>query len=277
MLNALTVDVEDYFQVSNFENSVKTEDWDKYESRVVKNTRKILSILSQNGSKATFFILGWIAERFPEIVMEIDTQGHEIASHGYSHKLIYRMSKEEFKDDLIKSLEILEGITKKKVLGYRAASCSVTEDSLWALDVLKENGIKYDSSVFPIHHDRYGIPGANRFIHRWNNDGLVEFPFSTVSILGHNLPVAGGGYFRLYPYWFTKWAIEKTNREGHPAIVYIHPWELDCKQPRIKAGLIPGFRHYINLGKTEDRLKALLSDFQFTGANDVIKSQGLIA
>jgi len=277
MLNALTIDVEDYFQVSNFENAVKMEDWDKYESRVVKNTREILSILSQNDSKATFFILGWIAERFPEIVMEIDAQGHEIASHGYSHKLIYRMSREEFKDDLIRSLEILERITKKKVLGYRAASCSVTEDSLWALDVLKENGIKYDSSVFPIHHDRYGIPDADRFIHRWNNNGLVELPFSTVNILGQNIPVAGGGYFRLYPYWFTKWAIEKINREGYPAIVYIHPWELDYKQPRIKANLISGCRHYINLRKTEDRLKALLSDFKFTGALEVVKSQGLIA
>jgi len=269
-LNALTIDVEDYYQVSNFEGIVKKEDWDKYESRVYKNTRRLLDILDEYSTKATFFILGWTAEKFPELVAEIDSRGHEAASHGYWHKLVYDLTKEEFRDDLSRSLKILEGITGKKVLGFRAASCSITKDSLWALDILKECGMRYDASVFPIHHSRYGIPEADRYMTRWHNNGLVEFPFSTIEIFGHNLPIAGGGYFRLYPYWFTRWAINKLNREGHPAMVYIHPWEIDDKQPRMKGNAIANFRHYVNLTKNELKIRRLLTDFRFTTIKDLI-------
>lgn len=270
MLNALTIDVEDYYQVSNFEHIVKKDDWDGYESRVAGNTRKILDILDEANARATFFVLGWTAEKFPELVKEIDKRGHEVASHGYWHKLIYRMSKNEFKEDLDKSIKVLEHSIGKKVLGFRAASCSITKDSLWAFDVLEERGIEYDSSVFPIHHDRYGIPGADRFVHKMSNNNLTEFPFSTVKVLGHNLPVAGGGYFRLYPYWFTKWAIKKINSEGHPAMVYIHPWEIDPGQPRIKSNTLSDFRHYVNIGYNENKIRKLLKDFKFTKIEDLI-------
>ena len=276
MLNALTFDVEDYFQVSNFEGAVKREDWDRYESRVVENTRRILDILLRHGTKATFFILGWTAERFPEIAREIDSQGHEIASHGYSHRLVYRMSKEEFREDLTRSIKILESLIDKRIMGFRAASCSITRDSLWAFDLLKECGIKYDASIFPIHHDRYGIPDAERFIHRYNGNGLVEFPFSTMRIFGKNAPVGGGGYLRLYPYWFTKLAINRIDRTGHPAMVYIHPWEMDHDQPRIKCNVIAGFRHYVNLKGNERKLENLLKDFKFGRVADVLKSRGLV-
>lgn len=276
MLNAVTFDVEDYFQVSNFDSFVKRDDWEKYESRVVNNTRKILDILFENNTKATFFVLGWVAEKFPEIVKEIDLQGHEVASHGYSHRLVYQLSRDEFREDLFKSLKILEGITGKRVIGYRAASCSITKDSLWALDILKEAGIKYDASIFPIYHDRYGIPKAERFAHKWNNNGLVEFPFSTIRICGQNIPVAGGGYFRLYPYRLTKSAIKKINSEGNPAMVFIHPWEIDSQQPRIKTGFLAGFRHYVNLKENEAKLKKILKDFKFAKVADILESLGLI-
>jgi polysaccharide deacetylase family protein (PEP-CTERM system associated) len=276
MLNALTVDVEDYFQVSNFENIVKREEWDKYEHRVVNNTRRILDILSKNNTKATFFILGWTAKRFPEIIEKIDREGHEVASHGYSHRLVYKMSKEEFRDELAESVNILERITGKKVIGYRAASCSITQRSLWAFDILRELGIKYDASIFPIHHDRYGIPAAERYINSYNHHGVVEFPFSTVQVLGQNLPVAGGGYFRLYPYWFTRLAIHRINGEGFPAMIYVHPWEIDDKQPRMDTNFTTRFRHYVNIEKTQNRLEHLLKDFKFTRAADVIKSFGFI-
>lgn len=270
MNNILTIDVEDYFQVSNFEHLVKKEDWDRHESRVVNNTRKILDILDETDTKATFFVLGWVAEKFPELVKEIDSRGHEVASHGYWHRLIYDLTKEEFKDDLERSVKVLENITGKKVMGFRAASCSITKDSLWAMDVLKDNHIRYDASVFPVHHDRYGIPGANRHIHKWQNNGLTEIPFSTVKLLGYSIPVAGGGYFRLYPYWFTKWAIKKINSEGHPAMVYIHPWEMDPEQPRMKSGAFAAFRHYVNIKDNEEKLRRLLKDFKFTMVKELI-------
>ena len=275
MLNALTFDVEDYFQVSAFEGIIRYEDWDKLESRVVFNTEKILGILSGYKVKATFFILGWVAERFPEIVKEIDREGHEVASHGYGHKLIYNQTRAEFRNDLKKSVNILEEIIGKRVTGYRACSYSIVKETLWALDTLREEGLKYDSSIFPIIHDRYGMPDAPRFPHVVVEGGrgdksLIEFPLSTVKLMGRNFPIAGGGYLRLFPYSLIKWGIRRINREGHPAIIYLHPWEFDPERPRQSVPLLTRFRHYVNLRKTEKKLRALLEDFNFAPVREVL-------
>lgn len=273
MLNALTIDVEDYFQVSAFESIVSRQDWPAYECRVEPNTRLILSILREARVKATFFILGWVAEHFRSLVEEIASDGHEIASHGYFHKLVYNQSKDEFRADLRKSIDILEGITGKPVLGYRAPSYSITRNSWWALDVLIEAGLKYDSSIFPIHHDRYGISDFPRFPHQIKDD-LSEFPLSTLKIWGMNFPIAGGGYFRLLPYPITRWAIKRVNdREGQPVIFYLHPWEFDPAQPRQKIGGLSKFRHYVNLDKTEAKFRRLLEDFQFAPVKSVISNR----
>jgi len=270
MLNALTIDVEDYYQVENFAGVVKRSEWEKLESRVVRNARRILDILAEHGTKATFFVLGWVAERHPELVTEIDAAGHEIATHGYAHELVYSQSREEFAKDLALSITAIEKIINKKVIGYRAPSCSITKDSLWAFDIIKKAGLRYDASIFPIHHDRYGIPDAKRYVHRWDDTGLVEFPFSTLRVAGHNIPVAGGGYFRLYPYAITKWAIARINRDGYPAMVYVHPWEFDQDQPRIKVGRLAGFRHYVGIASNEKKLRRLLGDFKFGTVREIL-------
>jgi polysaccharide deacetylase family protein (PEP-CTERM system associated) len=268
--NYLTIDVEDYFHVSAFENSIKFEEWGSFESRVVNNTRKILEILSEAGEiKATFFILGWVAEKHPEIVKEINADGHEIACHSYRHRLVYNMTPEEFMSDLSKAKKILEDIIGKKILGYRAPSYSITKRSLWAFEILEDNGFEYDSSIFPITHDRYGIPDAPRFKYDLVEHNLVEYPISTSKILGLKVPVSGGGYFRLFPYWFSRLALRKiNNNENQPYMFYIHPWEIDLEQPRINgANVFSRFRHYNNLGKTAKRFKRLLRDFKFGPIN----------
>ena len=266
MLNILTIDIEDYYHVSAFESVVQRDDWGKFESRVVDNTMRILSILKAFNTKATFFVLGWVAEQYPQIVKYIEQDGHEVASHSYDHRLIYDQSKEEFREDIRKTKAILESIISNEVLGYRATSYSITEKSLWALDILVEEGFLYDSSIFPIIHDIYGIPNAKRFPHiilDKEKNRLWEFPLSTIRLLGANVPIAGGGYFRLFPYGFTRWAIRRLNKVGHPAIVYIHPWEIDPHQPRLSGSRISRFRHYTNLDKTETRLESLLQEFNF--------------
>ena len=263
--NYLTIDVEDYFQVSAFENQIKPEDWPQYESRVNKNTRNILTTLDRYNVKATFFIVGWIAEKHPELVREIDRRGHEIGCHSYRHQRITTLSKDSFRQDTQKSKDILEEIIGRKVRGYRAPSYTITKKTLWALDILAELGFEYDSSIFPVYHDTYGIPDAPRFSYEIKELGLIEYPISTAKILGRNVPVAGGGYFRLFPYWFTKAALGRINsREGKPFVFYLHPWEIDPEQPRINsAGLLSRFRHYVNLSKTKDRFDLLLQDFKF--------------
>lgn len=267
MLNALTIDVEDYYQVSGFESQIQFEQWPNYESRVVGNTWRLLELLHFHKVKATFFILGWIAERYPQVVMAIRQEGHEVASHGYRHRLVYNMSREEFSEDTKRSKNILEDLTGVRVIGYRAASYSVVPRTLWALDILQELGFEYDSSIFPILHDRYGIPGAPRFPYFHSlSEGrkILEFPLSTVQLFGRNLPIAGGGYFRLFPYSFIRWGIGQINRrENAPAIIYLHPWEIDPNQPKLDGSRLSRFRHYVNLEKTESRLKRLLHDFQF--------------
>jgi len=266
VVNILTFDIEDYYMVSAFECNVKMQDWSNYESRVVLNTRKLLFLLSQFNIKATFFILGWVAEKFPELVRDIHIQGHEIAAHGYSHRLVYNQSPDEFRADVKKTKRILEDIIQRPVIGYRAPSFSITQKSIWAVKILVEEGYKYDSSIFPIYHNRGGMPHAERFFHRIsvNDSGIFEVPVSTVKLWGQNIPVCGGGYFRLFPYWFTQRAIYKINSEKHPAVIYIHPWELDHEQPKIKSNYLNEFRHYVNLKKTEAKLKKLLKDFVFS-------------
>jgi polysaccharide deacetylase family protein (PEP-CTERM system associated) len=279
MLNALTIDVEDYYQVSAFESVVRFEDWDRHENRVEQNTYRILDRLDVHQTKATFFVLGWIAERQSKLVRAIHERGHEVASHGYAHQRIYTQTPDQFREETRRSKRILEDITGQRVIGYRAASYSITPKSLWALDILIEEGFLYDSSIFPIYHDRYGMPGYHRSCHILNGQGkgqLVEFPLSTIRLAYINIPIAGGGYFRLYPYAFTRWGIRHLNRkERQPAVVYLHPWEIDPQQPRIGAKGLSRFRHYLNLDKTESRLIRLLHDFRFGTMAEVIKERGL--
>ncbi|MFO0754207.1 MAG: XrtA system polysaccharide deacetylase [Thermodesulfovibrionales bacterium] len=266
VVNAFTVDVEDYYMVSAFEGSVRFEEWDRYESRVEKNTRRILETLDRYGVKGTFFVLGWIAERCRGLVRDIGAAGHEVACHGYRHRLIYTMTPEEFREDLRRAKGILEECSGAAVSGYRAASYSIVRETLWALDILIEERFRYDSSIFPIHHDRYGIPGGERFAHRIERAGgsIVEIPPSTISLFGRNIPVAGGGYLRLFPLEVTRAALKSiSRREGKPAVVYLHPWEIDPRQPRIRCRLKSRLRHYVNLKSTAAKVEALLREFPF--------------
>jgi polysaccharide deacetylase family protein (PEP-CTERM system associated) len=267
MQNALTVDVEDYFQVAAFDRVVKPADWESAEPRVERNTHALLEIFAEFDCKATFFVLGWVADRFPGVVHAIQAGGHEIASHGYSHQLIYTQSVEEFRAETDRSKKLLEDIAQVPVRGYRAASYSITARSLWALEVLADAGFEYDSSIFPIRHDRYGIVGAPENPHRVllpSGRTLVEFPISTVKLGPLRLPVSGGGYFRLYPYAVSRMlAARKIKHSGQPFVFYLHPWEIDPDQPRIAASALSRFRHYNNLARCEARLRRLLGDFSF--------------
>jgi polysaccharide deacetylase family protein (PEP-CTERM system associated) len=279
--NALTVDVEDYFHVAALAPSIPRDGWDGRESRVVANTRKLLAKFEQFDVRGTFFVLGWVAERHPQLVREIAARGHEIACHGFSHRLVYEQAPEEFREETLRAKQLLEDITGSKVLGYRAASYSIVRESLWALDILVELGFTYDSSIFPVHHDRYGIPGAERVPHRMTTPSgasIVEWPLATASILGFRLPVAGGGYFRLLPYWLSRWGLASINRsELQPFIFYLHPWEIDPAQPRVAASLLSRLRHYTNLGKCEGRLERLLDDFRFGTVRDGLETLGLLS
>jgi len=273
MLNALTVDVEDYFQVSAFDNQLSRADWDSMPSRVVESTNRLLRLFDDRGARGTFFVLGWVAERYPHLVRAIQAAGHEIASHGYEHRLVYENGPAALREDLRRSRGVLESITGLRVRGYRAPSYSVTRQSLWALDILIEEGYEYDSSIYPIRHDRYGIPDWPRQIHEVRRPGgsIWELPGSTVQVLGTNLPIGGGGYFRLLPYMWTALGIARLNRkEGRPAIFYIHPWEVDPGQPRLPGSMLSRFRHYRNLDRTEGRLQTLLTDFEFGTVAEVL-------
>jgi polysaccharide deacetylase family protein (PEP-CTERM system associated) len=265
-MNAMTVDVEDYFQVSAFDGIVPRNRWEQMDSRVVANTERLLAIFGEAGVRGTFFVLGWIADRFPALVRSIAGHGHEIASHGHSHRLVYDITPAQFREDVRRSKAVLETACGAAVEGYRAPSFSITRRSLWALDILIEEGFRYDASIFPIHHDRYGIPGSPRHPYqlRRGTAAILEVPASTVQWGPLNFPVAGGGYFRLLPYGWTRWGIRRINtREQRPAIFYMHPWEIDPEQPRLAATLLSRFRHYRNLDQTEHRLRQLLSDFRF--------------
>ena len=276
--NAFSVDVEDWYQVSDFEEQVRLEEWDRYESRVVPNTRRLLKLLDEFDVKGTFFILTWNAERHPGLVEEIAAAGHEIATHGYAHRLVYEQGRDLYKQDLERSQEILMGILGEPVKGYRAPSFSVTSRSMWALDVMLEAGLEYDSSIFPVQDALYGIPGALRFpfvIHQSGTQKLVEFPMTTAKLGSKNLPLGGGAYLRLLPYQYMRWGMRRVNREGEPALVYLHPWEIDPDQPRIKSRGKRGFStHYLRLDAMEDKLRRLLSDFRFAPMSQVLAERG---
>jgi polysaccharide deacetylase family protein (PEP-CTERM system associated) len=278
IVNAMTVDVEDYFHVSAFADCVPRSGWDSFESRVAKNTDRLLGLFDAARVRATFFVLGWVAERHPSLVRRIAEAGHEVGSHGFSHRLIYDQSPAEFREDLIRSRTAIANAVSAPVLGYRAPSFSITERSLWALDIIREEGFVYDASVFPIRHDRYGLPSAPRHFHERECAGgrLWECPGSTIRVAGTNLPVAGGGYFRLLPYAWTRWGISRLNRrERRPAIFYLHPWEIDPAQPRLEgASTISRVRHYTNLDRTESRLRRLVRDFRFAPLRDVLIDSG---
>ena len=264
--NAFTVDVEDYYHVSGFADRIAPADWDGYESRVVPNTRRILELLDACSVRATFFVLGWVADRFPQLIREIHRGGHELGCHSYSHRLVYEMTPDEFRKDLRRARQVVEDVAATPVLAYRAPSFSITERSLWALEILAEEGFEYDSSIFPIHHDRYGIPGAERFPHRIDcrSGSLVEFPPSVCRIGKLNAPVGGGGYFRLYPAALTeRWLARINSRYNQPFMFYVHPWEFDPDQPRLPGSRRSRFRHYLNLDKTEQRTRRLLQRFRF--------------
>jgi polysaccharide deacetylase family protein (PEP-CTERM system associated) len=276
VVNAMTVDVEDYFHVSVFDGVVPRSRWDRLESRVTANTSRMLDIFAEHGVRGTFFVLGWVAERFPELVRRIAAAGHEIASHGYGHRLVYDQTPAAFREDVRRAKALLEDASGARVHGYRAPSYSIVPRSLWALDVLIEEGHAYDSSIFPIRHDRYGIPVSGRHAYVVDRPGgrLVEAPASTTTFGGMNLPVAGGGYFRLLPYAWTRWGISRVNAEAKPAIFYLHPWEIDPGQPRLSCGLLSRIRHYRNLSQTESRLRRLLGEFSWGRLRDVLPSAG---
>ncbi len=280
IVNAFTVDVEDYYQVEAFSQHIQRSHWDDYASHVEKNTDEILLLLDNKNTKGTFFTLGCVAEKHPSIVRKIVDQGHEIASHGYSHKLIYKQSQEEFKQETVKSKAILEDIAQIEVRGYRAATYSITRKSLWALDILVEAGFIYDSSIFPIRHDRYGIADINPLPHELKTLGgqsIVEFPITILKTKLINFPIAGGGYFRLFPYTFTRWALGKVNQQKNEFVFYIHPWEIDDSQPVImKAGLVTKFRHYNNIKTCKQKLEKLLTDFKFDTLGTILERKQLI-
>lgn len=266
VVNAMTVDVEDYFQASAFDRLVSRTSWYERDSRVVGNTHRLLECFHRHQVQATFFILGWVAERFPSLVRDIAALGHEVASHGFHHQLIYTLAPEQFRDDVRRAKQTIEDAGGCPVRGYRAPSFSIVRSSLWALDVLIEEGYSYDASVFPIHHDRYGIPDAPRRPHviERTAGSIVEVPASTVRVGRANLPIAGGGYFRLLPYGFTKWGISRVNeRDRDPVVFYIHPWEIDPDQPRLPVSRVTRWRHYSHLDDTLNRLERLVQDFAF--------------
>ncbi len=265
LLNALTIDVEDYYHVSAFERCVRRDQWDSFESRVEANTLRLLDILAEEGVRATFFVLGWVAQRHPDLVRAIQDAGHEIGCHSHEHRLIYDQTPQEFRQDLRRCLDLLQDILGQPVRAYRAPSFSITPRSLWALDILLEEGIQIDSSIYPTHHDRYGMPGAPLQPHPLELPSgiLWEFPPPVWNLCGYPLPVGGGGYFRLYPYALTRRGLGAINRAGRPFAVYLHPWEIDPAQPRLRPGRMTALRHYVGLRHTEARLRRLVRDFAF--------------
>jgi polysaccharide deacetylase family protein (PEP-CTERM system associated) len=273
-VNALTVDVEDYYQVESFVEAIRREDWKHWEPRVERNTHRLLDLFARYRVSGTFFILGWIAEHHPRLVREIAAAGHEIACHGYDHQFILNQHPEDFRADVRLAKSLLEDITGEAVEGYRAPTYSIMRQTMWALEVLIEEGFRYDSSIFPIRHDRYGVPSARRFPHKIHCQAgeILEFPPSTVRIAGQNLPVSGGGYFRLLPYQAFRWGLNRINRrECQSAIFMVHAWEVDPDQPVLPGSRFNVWRHRKNLHLTEQRLERLLRDFRFAPVRDVLQ------
>ena len=272
--HAFTVDVEDYFQVTAFERGIAREQWDSLESRVVRSTARLLELLERKQVTGTFFVLGWVAERFPQLVRDIAAGGHEVGSHSYWHRLVYDLTQDEFREDLRRSRDILEDILGEPVRMYRAPTFSITKASTWAWDILVEEGFRIDSSVFPVRHDRYGMPDAPSEIHRIDTKAgeLIEYPMSTTTLARYKLPIGGGGYFRLYPYPLTRYWLARCRHQ--PFMFYIHPWELDPEQPRVQVGSrITQFRHRVNLHRTEAKLERLFDDFKFGPVSEIVSQE----
>lgn len=264
--HVLSIDLEDYFQVEAFADVIDRREWESFPSRVVGNCHRLLDIFDHHQVKATFFVLGWVAKRFPELVREVHDRGHELACHSYWHRKIYSLSPTEFRADTRLAREVIQQAASVAVSGYRAPTWSVTSDSLWALDILAEEGFTYDSSIFPIHHDLYGVPGASRYPWTYASacgKTLLELPPATVPVLGANMPAAGGGYFRILPLSFTEWAFRHFEGADKSLVFYLHPWEIDPDQPRIRGSLKSRLRHYTNLASTQERLERLLQRYSF--------------
>ena len=275
-VNAMTVDVEDYFQVSAFERHIAPADWERMPQRVERNTSRVLELFADRGVHATFFTLGWVAERFPALVRRIAEAGHEVASHGFDHTRVIHQEPTQFRADVTRTKRLLEDVTGLAVRGYRAATYSIGASNLWALDVLQEAGYRYSSSIYPIRHDLYGMPDAPRFAFRVRADGLLELPITSVRALGRRWPCGGGGFFRLFPYALSSWGLRRVNRtDRQPGIFYFHPWEVDPDQPRIDGiGLKTRIRHYLNLSRMETRLRRLLGDFRWDRMDRVFAVEG---
>jgi polysaccharide deacetylase family protein (PEP-CTERM system associated) len=279
ILNALTIDVEDWFQVSRFRRHIREKDWPDLPCRVVENVCHILKLFDEYHVKATFFVLGWVAERYPELVRTIKMHGHDIGTHGYGHHLIYEQSPKEFTEDLQKSLRLLRDIVGPEVVCYRAPSYSIGRNTLWVFEILKDHGIEVDSSLFPVNHDLYGGLKSPRQIFRIPVNGkgyLLECPLATMSVAGRNFPIAGGGYLRLFPLWVIEQGIRQLNRAGISAVFYLHPWEMDCLQPRVPVGLWDRLRHYGNINRTEEKLCRLLEKFRFSTLQKVVADCDII-
>jgi polysaccharide deacetylase family protein (PEP-CTERM system associated) len=270
IVNALTIDVEDYFMVSAFAAHIPKADWERLPCRVEGNVDRILELLAEHGVKATFFTLGWVAERFPALIRRIVDGGHELASHGYAHDRATDQGYGQFLADIRLAKAVLEDVAGHPVRGYRAPSFSVGPANDWAFDCIAAAGYRYSSSVYPIRHDHYGVPGGKRFAHEVRN-GLLEVPVATVRVLRSNWPAGGGGYFRLLPYRVSRWSLRRVNAvDGRPAMFYFHPWELDPEQPRVAGpGAKARFRHYLNLEHTAPRLRRLVTDFRWDRADRV--------
>lgn len=281
MTHVLSVDVEDYFQVEAFATSVDRGSWDQWPSRVVANTQRVLDLFDQHNAKATFFFVGWVAARFPHLVREVQSRGHELACHSYWHRTVYSLTPDDFRSDTRQAKHAIEDATGVPVTGYRAPSWSITKSCLWALDILAEEGFAYDSSIYPIHHDLYGVPGAQRFPHTYacaNGLELREFPPATLRFLGTNFPVAGGGYLRIFPSAFTELAFRTfENKYREPLVVYLHPWELDPDQPRIHGPLKSRLRHYTSLRRMQGKLDSVLRRHNFQPFKDVLAAEAVEA
>ncbi len=270
LTGVVSVDVEDYFHAESFSSIVERSQWDSYSSRVEANTHRLLELLAELNVHGTFFILGWVAERFPALVREIAAGGHELACHSYWHRLIYKLEHQEFREDTRRAKNIIEQVSGRQVRGYRAPTYSVVDRSVWALEILTELGFTYDSSIFPIHHDRYGMPDAPRAPFRFQTPSgpMIEFPITTFRLAGHNMPVGGGGYLRLLPRMYTRLGLERVQREGLPVVIYIHPWEIDPEQPRLAGRFSSRLRHYTNLSQTLDRFRSVLQSGTYTSFHE---------
>ena len=275
---AFSADVEDYYQAEALRRFFPRDRWNALEDRSEANTDRLLALLEEAGVQGTFFVLGWTAERHPAMVRRIAERGHEIASHGYGHELVYRQGPERFREDVRRARKLLQDLSGQEVVGYRAPSYTIVKRTWWALSILAEEGYRYDSSIFPIRRRRYGIPNAPRWPHRLHLDGtsLVEFPLPTVRLAGVNVPATGGAYLRLLPLWFQEWAVRRAMATGRGFVLNVHPWELDPEQPRLPVGLRTRWTHYHNLARTEERLRALLALGRFRPQREVLEDLGLL-